>query len=368
MNETAKLALSDGTIVTGVARGFRGETTGELCFNTSMTGYQEIATDPSYVGQIMMMTYPHIGNYGAADRDLEAVKVMISGLVVRSFSDEYSNPRADESFDRFLKRHKVVAISGIDTRRLVRHIRERGVMNAIISSVDLDDERLVEKARRVPSMDGLELASRVSTATAYDFCSGQGPRIAVFDFGCKLNILRSFQNRNCTVRIFPHDTPLTEVLDWKPEGLFFSNGPGDPRAMPEQIRVAQAAAQTGIPMFGICLGHQVMALASGLEVYKMYVGHRGANHPVKNLVSGHVEISTQNHGFAVDKASIVKNIADITHINLNDQTVEGLRFRQFKGFSVQYHPEASPGPHDSQYLFDQFLADITDVKMKTGVA
>ncbi|MBL7977089.1 MAG: glutamine-hydrolyzing carbamoyl-phosphate synthase small subunit [Bacteroidetes Order II. Incertae sedis bacterium] len=358
MNETAKLALSDGIVVTGVARGFRGETTGELCFNTSMTGYQEIATDPSYVGQIMMMTYPHIGNYGAAEADLEARKVMISGLVVRSFTDDYSNPRAEESLDSFLKRHKVVAISGIDTRRLVRHIREKGVMNAVISSVDLDDGRLVERAKRVPSMDGLELASRVSTEVAYDFCSGQGPRVAVFDFGCKLNILRSFQSRNCTVRVFPHDTPLAEVLKWQPEGLFFSNGPGDPRAMPEQIKVAQEAIQMGLPMFGICLGHQLMALANGLEVYKMHVGHRGANHPVKNLTTGHVEISTQNHGFAVGKEAVNNSVADITHINLNDQTVEGLRFRQFKGFSVQYHPEASPGPHDSQYLFDQFLADI----------
>lgn len=367
MNEIAKLALADGIVVTGYARGHRGETTGELCFNTSMTGYQEISTDPSYVGQIMMMTYPHIGNYGASDHDLEASKVMFAGLVVRSFADDYSNPRADGSFDAFLKRNKIVAITGIDTRRLVRHIRAQGVMNAVISSVDLDDESLIEKARRVPSMDGLELASRVSTRQAYDFCTGQGYRIAVYDFGVKLNILRSFQQRNCSVRVFPHDTPLTEVLDWQPDGLFLSNGPGDPRAMPFQIQTVKDAIQTGLPMFGICLGHQLMALANGLDVYKMYVGHRGANHPVKHLLTGHVEISTQNHGFAVAPDSVQAAVAEVSHTNLNDQTVEGLRFKQFAGFSVQYHPEASPGPHDSQYLFDQFMADIAATKTNARV-
>lgn len=364
MNELAKLVLADGTVVTGEARGFRGETEGELCFNTSMTGYQEISTDPSYVGQIMMMTYPHIGNYGASERDTEASKVMISGLVTRAFSDTYSNLQADESFDAFLKRNKIVAITGVDTRRLVRHIRTKGVMNAIISSVDLDDESLIAKAQRVPSMDGLELASWVSTKEAYDFCSGQGFRIAVWDFGVKLNILRSFQARNCTVRVFPHDAPLAEVLAWKPEGLFLSNGPGDPRAMPQQIEMVQQAIKEGIPIFGICLGHQLMSLATGIDVYKMYVGHRGANHPVKNLQTGHVEISTQNHGFAVDADSVTDSVAEVTHINLNDKTVEGLRYKLFTGFSVQYHPEASPGPHDSQYLFDQFLADIASKKVK----
>ena len=353
-----KMALADGTVVTGKAVGFRGETGGELCFNTSMTGYQEIFTDPSYVGQIMMMTYPHIGNYGTMDIDMEAAHPMVSGVVVRSFSPRYSNLLADASLDAFMKKHKLVGISEIDTRALVLHIRSKGVMNAVISSVDLDDASLVEKARNWPSMEGLELASRVSVTDAYDFSTGKGPKVAVFDFGVKQNILRSLGARGCSVRVFPADTALKDVLAWEPDGIFFSNGPGDPRAMPDAIAMTKEAMQTGIPLFGICLGHQLLSLAAGLEVYKMYVGHRGANHPVKNLVSGHVEVSTQNHGFAVDKESIKDDIASITHLNLNDNTVEGVRFAQCTAFSVQYHPEASPGPHDSQYLFDEFMADI----------
>lgn len=353
-----KMALADGTVVTGKAVGFRGETGGELCFNTSMTGYQEIFTDPSYVGQIMMMTYPHIGNYGTMDIDMEAAHPMVSGVVVRSFSSRYSNLLADASLDAFMKEHKLVGISDIDTRALVLHIRSKGVMNAVISSVDLDDESLVEKARNWPSMEGLELASRVTIKEAYDFYTGKGPKVAVYDFGVKQNILRSFKARGCSVRVFPADAALKDVLAWEPDGIFFSNGPGDPRAMPEAIAMTKEAMQTGIPLFGICLGHQLLSLAAGLEVYKMYVGHRGANHPVKNLVSGHVEVSTQNHGFAVDKESIKDDIAAITHMNLNDDTVEGVRFAKCTAFSVQYHPEASPGPHDSQYLFDEFMADI----------
>ncbi len=354
----AKLALADGTVVTGVAVGKRGEAGGELCFNTSMTGYQEIMTDPSYHGQIMMMTYPHIGNYGASDEDMEATRPMVAGLVVRAFSHQYSNQLADSSFEAWMQEHGLVGISGVDTRRLVRHIRAKGVMNAIISSEDLDDASLVEKARRWPSMDGLELASRVTTSEAFDFALGDGARIAVYDFGCKLNILRMFRERGCSVRVFPGATPLTDVMAWNPDGLFLSNGPGDPRAMPDAIAMVQEAVKTGLPIFGICLGHQLMALARGLEVYKMYVGHRGANHPVKNLETGHVEVTTQNHGFAVDADAIPEAEAVVTHRNLNDQTVEGLRFKQFAGMSVQYHPEASPGPHDSRYLFDAFLAMI----------
>ncbi len=355
-----KLALADGTVVSGTAIGARGEAGGELCFNTSMTGYQEIMTDPSYHGQIMMMTYPHIGNYGAMDIDTEAARPMVAGLVVRSFTFRYSNQMADESFESFMERHKLVGISGIDTRRLVRHIRMKGVMNAVVSSVDLDDESLIEKARSWPSMDGLELASKVTVAEPYDYCTGDGARIAVYDFGCKLNILRSFRERGCAVRIFPGHTALTDVLAWNPDGLFFSNGPGDPRAMPEAIAMAREAMGRGLPIFGICLGHQLMALAQGFDVYKMFVGHRGANQPVKNLVTGHVEVTTQNHGFAVDPASVEAAQAEVTHLNLNDQTVEGLRFKTFAGMSVQYHPEASPGPHDSRYLFDQFLRLIAE--------
>ena len=355
-----KLALADGTVVTGEAIGARGEAGGELCFNTSMTGYQEIMTDPSYHGQIMMMTYPHIGNYGALDIDMEAKGPMVAGLVVRAFTYRYSNQQADESFASFMERHGLVGITGVDTRRLVRHIRVQGVMNAVISSVDLDDESLVEKARNWPSMAGLELASKVTTAEPYDYCTGGGPRIAVYDYGCKLNILRSFKERGCAVRIFPGHTPLDDVLTWNPDGLFFSNGPGDPRAMPDAIATVEKAMQRGVPLFGICLGHQLMALAQGFEVYKMFVGHRGANQPVKNLVTGHVEVTTQNHGFAVDPESIDDNVAEVTHINLNDQTIEGLRCKTVAGMSVQYHPEASPGPHDSRYLFDQFLGLIEE--------
>ncbi len=359
----AKLALEDGTVATGVAVGHLGETVGELCFNTSMSGYQEIMTDPSYVGQIMLMTYPHIGNYGAADADLEADRPMVAGLVTRAFVDHYSNARADESFEDWMRRHELVGISEVDTRRLVRHIREGGVLNAVISSVDLDDERLIEKARAHPSMAGLELASRVTTDAPYDFAAAEdGPRIAVYDYGVKRNILRSFARRGCTVRVFPAGTPLGAVLDWSPDGLFLSNGPGDPRAMPEAISTAQAAAESGVPVFGICLGHQLMALASGMEVYKMKVGHRGANQPVKNLDRGHVEISTQNHGFAVQEDSVTDARARVTHRNLNDGSIEGLCFAAFPGLSVQYHPESSPGPHDSAYLFDAFLDLVAETK------
>jgi carbamoyl-phosphate synthase small subunit len=354
--QPAKIALADGTVVTGSAIGHRGVTGGELCFNTSMTGYQEIMTDPSYFGQIMMMTYPHIGNYGAMDIDMEANEPMISGFVVRSFTRNYSNPQADESLERFMKRHELVGIADVDTRALVRHIRDKGVMNAVISSAELDDAALIEKAKNWPSMDGLELASKVTIDDAYDFAvADEGPRIAVYDFGVKQNILRTFRDKGCSVRVFPADASLEEVMAWNPDGLFFSNGPGDPRAMPRAIDTVADGIGTGLPIFGICLGHQLMALAQGLDVYKMYVGHRGANHPVKNLDTGTVEVTTQNHGFAVADDSIDEAVARITHVNLNDDTVEGLQFKQFAGMSLQYHPEASPGPHDSFYLFDDFL-------------
>ncbi len=351
-----KLALADGTVVTGTAIGHRGQTGGELCFNTSMTGYQEIMTDPSYYGQLMMMTYPHIGNYGAMDIDMEAPRPMVAGFIVRSFTRRYSNQLADESLESFMKRHKLVGISGVDTRRLVLHIRESGVMNAVISSTELDEEVLVEKARAWPSMEGLELASRVGTEEVYDYASKPGgTRIAVFDFGVKQNILRSFAARGCSVRVYPGEADFSEVEAWQPQGIFFSNGPGDPRAMPDAIETVQTAIASGIPIFGICLGHQLMALAEGLEVYKMRVGHRGANHPVQDLRSGKVEVTTQNHGFAVAAESLDADVATLSHKNLNDGSVEGLRFKCFEGMSQQYHPEASPGPHDSRYLFDEFL-------------
>lgn len=356
----AKLVLEDGTIVRGTAIGHRGLTGGELCFNTSMTGYQEIMTDPSYYGQLMMMTYPHIGNYGASDIDMEATEPMVAGFIVRSFTRRHSNRNADESLDAFMRQHELVGIGGVDTRALVRHIRDKGVMNAVISSTELDDEVLVERAANWPSMAGLELASKVTTDSEYTYCEGDGPRIAVYDFGVKQNILRSFRARGATVRVVPGDTPLDDVLDWDPDGLFFSNGPGDPRAMPAAIERVDRALDTGLPIFGICLGHQLMSLAQGLDVYKMFVGHRGANHPVKNLDTERVEVTTQNHGFAVDEDSIDDAIARVTHTNLNDGTVEGLRFKTFAGLSLQYHPEASPGPHDSHYHFDTFMEMVAE--------
>ena len=353
--DPAKLALADGTVVEGEAIGHRGLTGGELCFNTSMTGYQEIMSDPSYYGQLMMMTYPHIGNYGADDDDLEADGPMIAGFIVRDFTRRHSNPQADETLDAFMRRHELVGIAGVDTRALVRHIRDKGVMNAVISSDELDDETLVEEAQAWPSMEGLELASNVTTDAPYLYCKGDGPRIVVYDFGVKRNILRSFRQRGCTVRVVPGDAPLDDVLSWNPDGLFFSNGPGDPRSMSDAIDTVAAAIDTGRPIFGICLGHQLMSLAQGIDAYKMFVGHRGANHPVKNLDTGRVEVTTQNHGFAVDPESIDPEVARVTHVNLNDDTIEGLHFQEFAGMSLQYHPEASPGPHDSHYLFDQFL-------------
>lgn len=351
----ALLALEDGLVVSGQAIGHVGTATGELCFNTSMSGYQEILTDPSYVGQLMMMTYPHIGNYGAYEGASEADVPMVSGLIVRAYAQHPSNHEMEETLDAYMARHELVGITGVDTRQLVRHIRERGVMNAVISSDATDTDALVALAQAVPSMAGLELASRVSTPHAYDFSTGDGPRVAVFDFGVKRNILRSFAALGCCVRVFPATTPLADVLAWNADGLFFSNGPGDPRAMPGAVDTVRDAIGTGLPLFGICLGHQLMCLAEGMEVYKMKVGHRGANQPVLNTRTGHVEITTQNHGFAVDDSSISADIATVDHRNLNDQTVEGVRFKRFAGFSVQYHPEACPGPHDSRYLFDQFL-------------
>ncbi len=354
-SDPAKLVLEDGTSVRGTAIGARGLTGGELCFNTSMTGYQEIMTDPSYYGQLMMMTYPHIGNYGASDIDMEAEEPMVAGFIVRSFTERHSNRQADETLDEFMREHGLVGISGVDTRALVRHIRDKGVMNAVISSDELDDDVLLERAREWPSMDGLELASKVTTDSPYIYCEGTGPRIAVYDFGVKQNILRSFRARGATVRVVPGETPLDDVLSWDPDGLFFSNGPGDPRAMADAIDRVGRALETGLPIFGICLGHQLISLAQGFDVYKMFVGHRGANHPVKNLDTERVEVTTQNHGFAVDENSIDDGKARVTHVNLNDDTVEGLRFKTFPGLSLQYHPEASPGPHDSHYHFDAFM-------------
>ena len=359
-HDPAKLALADGTVVEGVALGHRSLTGGELCFNTSMTGYQEIMTDPSYWGQLMMMTQPHIGNYGASAEDMEADAPMVAGFIVRDYPRRHSNSQAEETLEEFMQRHELVGIAGVDTRALVRHVRDKGVMNAVISSEELDDETLIQKAQDWPSMAGRELASEVTVEEPYTFCEGGGPRIAVYDFGVKKNILRSFRQRGCSVKVVPGDMALGDVLDWDPDGFFFSNGPGDPRPMTGAIETVGDAIDTGLPIFGICLGHQLMALAEGFDVYKMHVGHRGANHPVKNLDTEQVEVTTQNHGFAVDPESIDPEGARVTHVNLNDDTIEGLRFKQFAGLSLQYHPEASPGPHDSHYHFDRFMEMVAE--------
>lgn len=358
----ATLALEDGIVVHGFSIGIEGTVGGELCFNTSMTGYQEIFTDPSYYGQLMMMTYPHIGNYGTTSGDDEAAKVMISGLIVRSFSEEFSNLTADQGLQQYMERNHLVGITGVDTRMLVRHIREKGVMNAVISSESLSDAELVERARNWDSMKGLELASLVTRKEAQTLTAETEEsrfRVAVMDYGVKLSILKNLTRRGCTLRIFPAQTPPEEVKEWNPDGYFLSNGPGDPNASaPYALPILELAKQEKKPVFGICLGHQLMALSEGLQVGKMFVGHRGANQPVKNLQTGLVEITTQNHGFAVQEETLDESIAAVTHVNLNDRSIEGLRFKNFTGFSVQYHPEASPGPHDSAYLFDEFIKDL----------
>jgi len=358
-NDKAIIALSDGTVEHGKAIGIKGTTGGELCFNTSMTGYQEIFTDPSYYGQLMMMTYPHIGNYGTMARDDEAREVMISGLITRSFSHEFSNGQADGSLQEYLERNELVGISGVDTRRLVRHIRTKGVMNAVISSEILDPDELVEKAQQWDEMEGLELASSVTRKEAQTVHSDGPYRVAAIDYGIKQNIINSLVERGCTLRIFPANASIEEIADWDADGYFFSNGPGDPNATASYaLDAVNFAKESGKPIFGICLGHQLMALSEGIPVKKMFVGHRGANQPVQNLESKLVEITTQNHGFAVDEEKLDTSLAKVTHQNLNDDTIEGLEFTNFNGFSIQYHPEASPGPHDSAYLFDNFIDRI----------
>lgn len=359
----ARLVLEDGLVLHGHAIGATdAETAGELCFNTSMSGYQEILTDPSYVGQIMLMTYPHIGNYGAHAEAMEAPRPMAAGLATRAYAAHPSNRQMEESLEAWMVRHGLVGITGVDTRRVVRHLRERGVMNAVVTTSDEPDDAVVARARAVPSMAGLELASRVTTDRAHDAADGPGARIAVWDYGVKRGILDAFAARGCAVRVLPASAPLAAALDWGADGLFFSNGPGDPRAMPAAVETVRAAIESGRPLFGICLGHQLLALAEGLAVEKMKVGHRGANHPVLNAATGRVEITTQNHGFGVVEDSVTDDVAAVSHRNLNDGSVEGLRFARFDGMSVQYHPEARPGPHDSRYLFDAFLDRVREAR------
>ncbi|MDF2381011.1 glutamine-hydrolyzing carbamoyl-phosphate synthase small subunit [Nostoc ellipsosporum NOK] len=353
----AVLVLQDGTVAYGNAFGAIGTTTGEICFNTGMTGYQEVFTDPSYFGQILIMNTAHIGNYGVKSDEVESDTVKISGLIGRNLEDQYSRKVANGSLNEYLKANNIVSIEDIDTRALVAHIRTKGAMNCIISSATTDVEVLKKQLAEVPDMDGLELASKVSTKEVYELGDANADiRIAVMDYGVKKNILQCMVERGAFVRVFPARTPLAEVKQFDPHGYFISNGPGDPAPMDYAIDTLKQILQEEKPVFGICLGHQLLALANGIPTFKMHHGHRGLNHPVKNLVTGRSEITTQNHGFGVDPEAVRKaDHIEITHVNLNDQSIEGIRVKGKPAFSVQYHPEATPGPHDSRYLFDQFL-------------
>lgn len=360
--QTAYLVLEDGTTFKGKAVGAIGTTGGEIAFNTGMTGYQEIFTDPSYFGQILVMTTAHIGNYGVHPDEVESNGLKIAGLVTKKFSDTYSRISGSGSLQDYLERDGVVGISDIDTRKLVRHIRQKGAMNAVISSEILDLEKLSQRVKEVPSMAGLELSSKVTCSAPYRVDGGANAKhtVALMDYGVKTNIIRCLIERGCHVEVFPASTPADTVLSSNPNGIMLSNGPGDPSAMISEINEVKKLSDSGIPVFGICLGHQLLALSAGLETEKMFNGHRGVNHPVKNLLTGKCEITSQNHGFVVAHESVSKASTDIelTHIHLNDDSVAGIRLKGKPAFSVQYHPEASAGPHDSRYLFDQFTEAI----------
>lgn len=355
----AILALEDGSVYRGRAFGYIGETSGEVVFNTSMSGYQEILTDPSYCGQIVVMTYPHIGNYGTNDNDEESQEPYVEGFVAREFSSISSNWRSSASLEEYLKRHKIVSISEVDTRALVLRIRSRGAMRGVISSVNLDPKQLVEKARSIQSMLGYDLASTVTCRKSYFqtapaiVSSEDLFNVIAYDYGIKRNIINNIIQAGCNMTVVPASTSAEDVLSLNPDGIFLSNGPGDPE--PLEYAVKNIRKLLGrVPVFGICLGHQLMGLAFGGKTYKLKFGHRGGNQPVKNLLTNRVEITAQNHGFAVDPDSLNTGQIELTHINLNDQTLEGIRHRNLPAFSVQYHPEASPGPHDSHYLFESF--------------
>ena len=356
----AILLLEDGTYFKGKAAGFKGIGTGEICFNTGMTGYQEIFTDPSYHGQIMVTTNAHIGNYGIKSAEVESDNIQISGLVCKNFTNDYSRPLADSNIQKYFEDNKIVCIHQVDTRAIVRHIRDKGAMNCLISTDELDIDALKKKCSEIPSMAGLELASKVSTKESYtEGDENADIRIAVLDYGIKKNILRCMVDRGAYVKVFPAKTDVSELHAFNPDGYFLSNGPGDPASMSYAVDTIKTLLEEDKPLFGICLGHQLLALANDIPTYKMHHGHRGINHPVINLVSGKSEITSQNHGFGVSPDELEKSDkVEITHVNLNDQTVEGIKVKDKNAFSVQYHPEASPGPHDSRYLFDEFISLI----------
>jgi len=353
----ALLVLADGTFHYGQSFGKNGTTSGVICFNTGMTGYKEVFTDPSYYGQVLIMNSVHIGNYGVKDADVESDGVKIRGLIGRNLEEQFSRIQAKGSLDDYLKANQVVCIEGVDTRALVTHVRLRGAMNCIISSEILDVNELKRMLADTPQMDGLELASAVSTNNTYEAGDPDSPvRIAVLDYGVKKNIVQCMIDRGAFVKVFPAKTDLDTLKQFKPSGYFLSNGPGDPAAMDYAVETVKNILKEEKPLFGICLGHQLLALAKGIPTFKMHHGHRGLNHPVKNLLTGKCEITTQNHGFGVDPVSVRKNAeVEVTHVNLNDESIEGIRLKNKPVFSVQYHPEATPGPHDSRYLFDEFI-------------
>jgi carbamoyl-phosphate synthase small subunit len=355
----AYLALEDGRIFRGRAFGAEGEKTGEVVFNTSMSGYQEILTDPSYKGQIVTMTYPLIGNYGVNPEDIESDSPRVEGFIVKELSRLYSNWRGKISLEKYLKENGIMGIEGIDTRALTRHIRTAGAMKAVISSIDHERDSLVEKALSSPGLVGRDLVKEVTCKSPYIWSEGAQPKnirftVVVMDFGVKYNILRKLRQAGCKVQVVPASASSDEILSYKPDGLLLSNGPGDPAGVPYVIDTVRKLLDK-LPIFGICLGHQLLGLAFGGSTYKLKFGHRGANQPVKNLLTGKVDITSQNHGFCVDMNSLNPDDVQLTHINLNDQTVEGMRHKKLPIFSVQYHPEASPGPHDARYLFDEFI-------------
>jgi carbamoyl-phosphate synthase small subunit len=354
----AVLILQDGTTFHGMSCGAAGTTTGEIAFNTAMTGYQEVFTDPSYYGQVLVMATAHIGNYGVHADEIESQSCKVSGVIIKKFSEVASRVGGLGTLQDYFERDGIVGICDIDTRALVRHIRTAGAMNCIISTELSDMDSLKQRLAACPDMSGLELSSRVTCEKAWDSGSGEF-RVAVLDLGVKLNILRCLEERGCRLRIFPMTASKEDVMAFNPDGIMFSNGPGDPSAMPETIGLIAELIDTGIPCFGICLGHQLIALSQGLKTEKMFNGHRGINHPVKNLITGKCEITSQNHGFVVSHDSVKNNSdVEITHLHLNDNTIAGIRIKSKPVFSVQYHPEASAGPHDSRYLFDQFIHAI----------
>jgi carbamoyl-phosphate synthase small subunit len=362
--QQAVLLLKDGTIFYGKSIGISGTTFGEIAFNTGTTGYQEIFTDPSYYGQIMVTTNAHIGNYGVNEKEVESDSVKISGLVCKNFSMNYSREDASESLYDYLEKQNLIVISDVDTRALVSYIRDNGAMNAIISTDGTSIEDLKLKLEQAPNMEGLDLASVVSTKEPYFFGNENASyKIAALDLGIKTNILRNLAKRDCYIKVYPFNATFNEMKAFNPDGYFLSNGPGDPDPLASAQEVARNILAENKPLFGICLGHQVIALANGISTYKMFNGHRGINHPVKNLTTGKGEITSQNHGFAVNKEELENHPEfELTHVHLNDGTVAGMKMKSKNCFSVQYHPEASPGPHDSSYLFDDFIANIKTSK------